>query len=75
MDKPTALTNAELDDLALRVKKGWVVRYDQMRALIAMARERNDLVAAQATAAAAPSAYACFLSRPTLDPHSLCGND
>lgn len=75
MDKPTALSNAELDDLAQRVKKGWVVRYDQMRALIAMARERNELVAAQATAAAAPSAYACFLSRPAIDPHSLCGND
>jgi hypothetical protein len=44
MSKPAALSDADLD--ALRVTKGWVVRYDQMRSLIAMARERNQFVAA-----------------------------
>ena len=45
MTKPLALTDSDLRDLTLRVSKGWVVRYDQMRALIAMAEERNLLMA------------------------------
>jgi hypothetical protein len=46
MTKPVALTDADLEALSLRVSKGWVIRYDEMRALIAMARERNAYVRA-----------------------------
>src|SRR5688572_15514799 len=34
MTKPVALTDADLEVLSLRVTKGWVIRYDEMRALI-----------------------------------------
>ena len=46
MSKPVALTDADLEALSLRVSKGWVIRYDEMRALIAMAKERNAYVRA-----------------------------
>lgn len=46
MTKPVALTDSELDDLSLRVSKGWVIPYNAMRALIAMAKERNAHVRA-----------------------------
>ena len=37
----------DLVDLQLRLAKGWVVRRDQIEALIAMARERNVIVRTQ----------------------------
>ena len=46
MTKPVALSDADLEVLSLRVSKGWVIRYDEMRALTAMARERNAYVRA-----------------------------
>jgi len=46
MSKPTALTDSDLDEQDLRLTKGWVIRYDVMRALVAMARERNAYVRA-----------------------------
>jgi hypothetical protein len=46
MTKPTALTDSDLDEQDLRLTKGWVIRYDVMRALVAMARERNAYVRA-----------------------------
>ena len=44
MTKPVALTDAELEEQLLRVSKGWVIKYDVMKSLIAMARERNAYV-------------------------------
>ena len=46
MTKPVALTDSELEEQLLRVSKGWVIKYDVMKALIAMARERNAYVRA-----------------------------
>jgi hypothetical protein len=46
MTKPVALTDSELEEQLLRVNKGWVVKYDVMKSLIAMARERNAYVRA-----------------------------
>lgn len=45
--KPMALSDADLSDLELRLAKGWVVRRDQIQSLIAMARERNEVVRQQ----------------------------
>lgn len=45
--KPTALTDEALVDLELRLARDWVIRRDQIEALIAMARERNMIVRAQ----------------------------
>ncbi len=55
--KPTALSDVDLSDLELRLVKGWVVRRDQIQALIAMARERNVIVRAQETQPATSSVY------------------
>lgn len=41
MSKPTALSEPELAEIETRLAKGWVIRRDQIEALIAMARERN----------------------------------
>ena len=46
MTKPVALTDSDLEEQSLRLTKGWVIRYDVMRALIAMAKERNAYVRA-----------------------------
>ena len=45
MGKAVTLSDEELTDLEARLNKGWVIRPDQVRALIAMARERNQLSA------------------------------
>ena len=45
MGKIVILSDEELTDLEARLNKGWVIRPDQVRALIAMARERNQLAA------------------------------
>lgn len=43
--KPAALTDSEIRELEDRIIRGWVVRRDQWERLIAMARERNLMVA------------------------------
>jgi hypothetical protein len=45
MGKAVTLSDEELTELEARLNKGWVIRPDQVRALIAMARERNQLAA------------------------------
>lgn len=52
MEKPIALTNAQLDELLVRLAKGWVIRPDQTLALIAMAQELNALRVGAPTSAA-----------------------
>lgn len=54
MSKPVALDEAGIAEIEQRLSKGWVIRRDQIATLIAMARERNELVKAQpATSVAA----------------------
>lgn len=55
MSKPVALTDAEIADIELRLKKGWVVRAFEYEPLLAMARERNRLMAAQAATTEQPN--------------------
>ena len=43
---PPPLSNFDLDQLEIRVSKGMVVPYRDMRALIAMARRYNQSLAA-----------------------------
>lgn len=43
MDVWQELSDATLDDIEMRLNKGWVVRPDQIRALVQMARQRNYL--------------------------------
>jgi hypothetical protein len=47
MGKAVTLSDEELTELEARLNKGWVIRADQVRALIAMARERNQLTASR----------------------------
>jgi hypothetical protein len=49
MGKAVTLSDEELTDLEARLNKGWVIRPDQVRALIAMARERNQLASVRST--------------------------
>lgn len=42
--KPTSLSDHQLDEIAQRIIKGWVVRRDLIESLVAMARERNQMV-------------------------------
>lgn len=46
MSKPIALDEAGLKDIEERLMKGWVVSRRHIEALIAMARERNELTKA-----------------------------
>lgn len=52
LTKPAALTDDQIRELEDRIIRGWVVRRDQWSALIAMARERNALIAMKAEAMA-----------------------
>lgn len=45
MDKPLALSDAQLRDIEERLWKGWVIRPDWIRSMVAMAMERNAMVA------------------------------
>jgi hypothetical protein len=53
MSKPIALDDAGLNEIEQRLQKGWVIRRDQIEALIAMARERNEF-ASRAVSPVAP---------------------
>lgn len=52
--KPTSLTDHQLDEIAQRIIKGWVVRRDLIESLVAMARERNQMVKEREPKYAAP---------------------
>jgi hypothetical protein len=78
------LTTAELDDIAERIKKGWVIRRDQMERLLGMARSKVDAAENKATmgklsmaskpdpypfvSKSAPYSYAFDCSAPWIDP-------
>lgn len=48
LPKPFAFSNAQLDGLVERMQKGWAFHRHHLEPLIAMARERNELLAEQA---------------------------
>lgn len=45
LPKPFAYTNAQLDELVERMQKGWAFHRFHLEPLLAMARERNELMA------------------------------
>lgn len=58
MMKPPALSDTEITAIEDRIIRGWVVRRDQWVALLAMARERNLLLAERAKVSAEHEAQA-----------------
>lgn len=51
MSKPQALSDTEIRQIEDRIIRGWVIRRDEWAALVAMARERNLMVAERAKVA------------------------
>ncbi len=52
MSKPSALTDAQIAEIEDRMRRDWPIRRHHIEPLIAMARERNQLVAEKMTAGA-----------------------
>lgn len=65
MRKPRALTEVQIAEIEDRLNRGWPIRRHHIEPLIAMARERNALLAEKQSAAGAGASTADALGGMT----------